>query len=325
MTGILDRETALAALELAVRAPSLHNTQPWRFRVGPGSLELFADPTRRLPATDPDQRDLLVSCGAVLHHLRVALAALGAFATTNRLPDPDRPEHVATLEVTHRPATHTDLEAVAEIMRRRSDRRAYSSRPVADDRLAELARTAAAQGTLLRIVRPGQARSVLVSAIAEANALQCGNPSYVWELARWTGSRAGRGDGVPSAAVPAATGYGDLPVRRFSATRLHAPEEPEADGAGVLLVLGTSNDDRYARLRAGEALSAVLLAATGMGLATCPLSQPLELPDTRRVVRTAVLDDIMVPQLIVRVGWAPRYPDPFPRTKRRPVADLVDG
>ncbi|HEU5471656.1 MAG TPA: nitroreductase family protein [Actinophytocola sp.] len=324
MTGVLDRETALAALELAACAPSLHNTQPWRFRVGAGSVELFADPTRRLPATDPDERDLLVSCGAVLHHLRVALAVLGVFATTTRLPDPDRPEHVATLEATHHTATHTDLEAAAAIPRRRSDRRAYGSRPVPDDRLAELGRMAAAQGTLLRVVRSAAARSVLVSAIAEADSMQRGNPSYVWELARWTGTRTGLADGVPSASVPAKNGYGDLPVRRFSAPRLHSPGESEQDGAGTLLVLGTSTDDRHARLRAGEALSAVLLAATGMGLATCPLSQPLELPEIRRVVRTGVLDDIMVPQLIVRVGWPPAHPDPFPRTRRRPVADMLD-
>jgi nitroreductase len=320
----IERETALAALELAARAPSLHNTQPWRFRIGAETVEVFADPARRLPATDPDERDLLISCGAVLHHLRVALAALGAFAATTRLPDPDRPDQVATLEVTPRTATHADLEAVAAIMRRRSDRRAYGARPLPDDRLAELTRRAAAQGALLRVVRTAAARSALVSAIAEADHLQRSNPSYVRELAAWTGARTGRDDGVPAASAPTRTGYGDLPVRRFHAPRLHAPEECEPDGAGTLLVLGTSGDDRHARLRAGEALSAVLLAATGMGLAACPLSQPLELPETRRMVHTGVLGGIMVPQLILRVGWAPPHPDPFPRTRRRPVADLLD-
>ena len=227
MTSALDRDTAWAALELAVRAPSLHNTQPWRFRIGAGSVDLFADPTRRLPGTDPDERDLIVSCGAVLHHLRSALAAFGTFATTTRLPDPDRPEHVATLEFTSRTGTHADLETAAAILRRRSDRRAYLPWPVPDDRLAELARGAAAYGTVLRVVRSAGARSRLVSAIAE------GEPA----------------------------------------------------GAGTLLVLGTSTDDRYARLRTGEALSSVLLAATAMGLATCPLSQPLELPGIRQAVR----------------------------------------
>ncbi|MDX6584329.1 MAG: hypothetical protein QOI10_3513, partial [Solirubrobacterales bacterium] len=64
--------TVLAALELAVRAPSLHNTQPWRWRVGDESVQLYLDQARQLPATDPEGRELIISCGAALHHLLVA-------------------------------------------------------------------------------------------------------------------------------------------------------------------------------------------------------------------------------------------------------------
>ena len=75
LAAAVDRRTVRAAIELASRAPSVHNSQPWRWMVGPHSVHLYADLRRWLPATDADGRDLVVSCGAALHHLRVALAA----------------------------------------------------------------------------------------------------------------------------------------------------------------------------------------------------------------------------------------------------------
>lgn len=321
--GWLDPDTVRAALELAVRAPSIRNSQPWRFRAGATVIELHADPTRHLEATDPDGRDLLISCGAALHHLRVALSALGWLPVTTRLPDPDRPEHLATVRVMPRVSRHADLALAVSIPRRRSDRRAYSARPVPDDRLEELARRAATEGARLRVVRGGPVRAALVSAIAEADVVQRANPAYGYELARWTGRRAGP-DGVPSAAVPPAGGYGDLVLRRFSPLRLHEAIASEEDGAGMLVILGTGADDRLARLRAGEAASTILLAATQLGLATCPLTQPLEIPATRDLIRTRALNGELVPQLVLRIGWPLDPPNPFPTTQRRPVAEVLE-
>ena len=74
------------------------------------------------------------------------------------------------------------------------------------------------------------------------------------------------------------------------------------------------------QLRAGEALSAVLLHATALGLATCSLTYPLELPSTYRLVRDVLLEGRLSPQILVRVGWAPT--EPVPSTPRRPVAEV---
>jgi nitroreductase len=98
----------------------------------------------------------------------------------------------------------------------------------------------------------------------------------------------------------------------------------EQDGAGTLLVLGTTADDRMSRLRAGEAASAVLLAATRLRLATCPLSRPLEIPAIRELVRTRVLDAVAIPQLVLRIGWPTDQPNPFPATRRRAVFDVIE-
>jgi nitroreductase len=318
---MLTSATLDAALELAVRAPSIHNTQPWRFGVNAEGLHLHADATRRLPATDPDERDLMISCGAVLHHLRTALAALGFLAVTDRLPDPSNRHHVATIETIPRVPTRDSLTLAVSIPRRRSDRRAYQPTQPGPDVAVELARHAAAYGTLVHPVS-GAARAALVAAIAEADALQRENPCYAAELARWTGHRA-TADGIPHTNAPTATTIGDLAVRQFTAPSLHTPPESTPDGAGTLLILATTNDDRLSRLRAGEATSAVLLAATRLGLATCPLTQPLEIPAIRNQLRTTMLGATTTPQMIIRIGWPAPSPNPFPTTRRRPVSHVL--
>jgi hypothetical protein len=321
MKNFPDDASIRAALELAVRAPSVHNSQPWRFQVGTRHIQLHADTTRHLGATDPDGRDLVISCGAALHHLRIALAALGWLPLTRRAPDPAAPDHLATVEPLPRRATQADLALAVSIPRRRTDRRGYLPRAVPAGSLDELTRVAAREGVALRVIHPGSAAyGNLLSAIAEADQFQRANPSYVHELAAWTGRRTT--DGIPTGDTTVATAF---PVRQFAPSRLHTSTIPsEEDGVGTLLVLGTTDDDRTARLRAGEAASAVLLTATRMRLATCPLTQPLEVPATRESVRTDVLHGQLVPQLVLRIGWPTDEPHPTPATTRRPVADVVD-
>ena len=123
-------ETIRAVLTLATQAPSVHNSQPWHWRIGARSLHLYADASRHLPQTDPDRRDLLLSCGATLHHCSVALAAMGWHAKIHRLPNPGDPNHLASIEVNPQPPGELDVTLAAAIARRRTDRRNYSNWPV---------------------------------------------------------------------------------------------------------------------------------------------------------------------------------------------------
>ena len=134
------------AVEQATRAPSVHNTQPWRWRIGPHSVDLHADWDRHLPATDPDRRDLVLSCGVALHHLRVALAATGLHTEIDRFPDPEDRGHLATVEF--QPDCEIDVAAARlypAIAARRTDRRRFSRRPVQHEHIEAL--VAAARGT----------------------------------------------------------------------------------------------------------------------------------------------------------------------------------
>lgn len=317
-----DDHTVTAALALAVRAPSVHNTQPWRWRVGDRSVHLYADPGRQLRETDPDGRDLLLSCGAALHHLRVGFAALGWRAEVHRLPNPADPVHLASVELHRHEPDSGEIALAAAIPRRRTDRRRHSSWPVPGSHIEAMAERAADEGVILRETT-GSARYHLARAIFEAARLHAADPAYRMELAAWSGRHFAT-EGVPALNVPPPDPTpGALPGRPFADPQLTQPQGAAGeDDETVLLVLATASDDPMSRLRAGEATSAVLLTATNLGLASCPLTEPLEISDTREQIQRKVTA-ATVPQMVMRIGWAPVNADPLPATPRRPLADVV--
>jgi nitroreductase len=299
-TRHIDRRTLRSALALAAAAPSVHNSQPWRWVVGPQAVHLYADLARWLPATDRLGRDMIMSCGAALHHARVALAAAGVASSVHRMPNLDEPDHLAALHLHPRPAEDTDLALAAAVLRRRTDRRRFTGWEVPAAFVDELCERAAEQGALLRPVTAAGPRERLLEAIEEAAEVPAASAV---DLLRET---------VPS-------GGGTL--RRFGDGLVRRPADAEPDGA-LLAVLGTASEDPLSQLRAGEALSAVLLHATGLGLGTCPLSRPLEVGSSRQFVRDDVFGGGAAPQLVVRVGWAPLGTPPRP-TPRRPIDEMI--
>ena len=311
------------AVEHALRAPSVHNTQPWHWRIRPDAVELHADWNRHLVATDPDRRDLVMSCGAALHHLQVALAAGGLAVHVHRVPDPEDPGHLATVEV--RPGTGDPADAAQfpAIDRRRTDRRRMSHRPVPPGDVQELAEHARRVGTLLLPVTTAAMRMRFTATLVQAGHRQESTPGYVAELQRWTRRYAGGHDGIPATNVaPSPVGLvGTSPLRRFPREELSQPPQPSghgpADDAAELLVIATPHDGPLDWLRAGEATSAVLLVATSMGLATTPLSQALEVETTRHEIQQEVLHVPEHPQIIIRVGWPAAGAAELPVTQRR--------
>lgn len=323
------RETIRTALLLAARAPSVHNSQPWRWRVHESStaatVDLFVDPGLQLRQVDPDGRGMVLSCGAALHHLVVALAALGCRCKVHRLPDPGNPDHLASIELCHSGPAHeleqVDISLAAAIPRRRTDRRYFSDWPVAAADIALMGARAARGGVMLRRVDElDRLNAVVARAVFEHDR----DYDYLSELTVWSG-RYKSVAGVPARSVPPPSADAAIPGRVFAGPALSQPAGATgADDRAVMLALGTETDDRLAQLRSGEATSLVLLTATALGLAGCPVTEPLEIAETRAAVRRDVFGTGGYPQMLLRVGWAPINADPLPATPRRALDDTVE-
>ncbi|MBF6301527.1 NAD(P)H nitroreductase [Nocardia amamiensis] len=314
-----DADSVRAALALAVRAPSVHNTQPWQWRVGDTTVHLYADDSRRLPHADPDRRDLLISCGAALHHFRVAARSFGWDTVVHRLPNPADPEHLAAIEFSSTTPTADFVAAARAISQRRTDRRRVTSWEIPEALLTEITAAGTAEGAMISEIPGGPTRIRLVRAFQDAARQHHADPAYQAELAAWSGRHAAE-EGVPARSTVTAA---DPLTREFHNPTLTEAVLHDLDVRGGLLLVHTSSDDPLSRLRAGEATSAVLLAATEIGLATCPLTEPLELPSTRELIRADLLSGSGFPQLIVRIGWAATSAAQVPMTPRRALDDVV--
>ncbi|MBV8928175.1 MAG: nitroreductase family protein, partial [Mycobacteriaceae bacterium] len=272
-------------------------------------------------STDPDSRDLMLSCGAALHHCVVALAAIGWQARVHRFPNPADQLHLAAVEVYRQRAADLDVALAAAIPRRRTDRRHYSSWPVPAADITLMGARAARSGVMLRQV---ESLPKLQKIVAQAVWQHATDHDYLTELTMWSGRYASLA-GVPARNVPPADPTAPIPARLFAGPALAQPPDISSEGdAAVVLALGTKDDSNLSRLRAGEATSLVLLSATTLGLASCPITEPLEIRATRDSVQADVFGLSGFPQMLLRVGWAPVNADPLPATPRRPVEEVVE-
>ncbi|GAB3155605.1 NAD(P)H nitroreductase [Micromonospora sonneratiae] len=303
-------------------APSVHNTQPWRWRVQPDGLELYAVRDRQLAVTDPDGRLLAVSCGTGLHHARVALAAQGWAARVTRLPDPADPDLLARIVVTGPSAPTSDAVELAACLRERhTDRRPVSTEPVPTRSLDAIRKAVADEDLQLHILGANQVYE-LAAAASRAAEVEAKDPVFQQELQYWTTRTGPAGTGLPAEVLPAHAAETTVPGRDFGREGT-LPVGPGHDRAAAYGLLYGDEDEPKNWLRAGEALSAAWLTATRLGVSVVPLSAVVEVVSTRHTLRR-LLADLGYPYLALRLGIAdPAQPAP-PHTPRMPVTQVVD-
>jgi hypothetical protein len=315
-------EALEASARASLHAPSVFNTQPWRWRLSGETLELRADRSRTLNTTDPEGRLLLLSCGAALHHARVALAAAGWAAQIVRLPDSADPDLLARVTITGTADVDTRAERLATaIPLRRTDRRSFGERALSEQTLTELRQAVEAEGACLHLVRRDQ-MPMLATSTGRAADAELMDPAYREELQQWTHRPEGSGDGVP-ASTAVRQGPRRVPIRDYAPDG--APGLAAGDGFDLgaeYVVLFGSADQPDDLLRGGEALSALLLGATADGVATAPLSDTIEVEWPRELLR-GLLAGVGEPYLVVRLGYS-EATEELPPAPRRRAEDVIE-
>jgi len=310
-------DAALRACVLAgVAAPSIHNTQPWRFRIRDGGIDVFADPTRRLDVIDPFGRELHISVGAALFNIRLAMRMHGRTPALRLLPDPDVPDFVARIVPGRPAAPGASLTALAQaIPRRHTNRRPFARMVVPASVVEDLTAAADVEGATLRVA-DAVARGAILGLVRTAEHRLRAKGLYRAEMTEWTHPVPGRRDGVPPSAFGPWDAMEALPLRDFGFTLPHRQRPSEQfEPYPTIVVLCTGGDSLQDWLRAGQALQRLLLAATVHGLAATPMSQPLEIPTLREMVTATG----RWAQLILRLGYAqPTHPSP-----RRPLSEVL--
>jgi len=312
------RQALREAADAARYAPSIHNTQPWKWLVQHDRLELHAVTGRQLTVQDPDAHMLLLSCGAALHHARVALAAAGWQCRV------DRPAGTPLAII--QPGRQSDpapdaVRLFEQLKARHTDRRTVSDTPLPRDVLDALVAATESEGAWLHLV--GREQLVDLAVVVErAGRTESSDERLREETARWVGGERPDGTGIPAANLPAGQPLTTVAERDFGRSGT-LPVGEGHDTAATYAVLYGTGDERPEWLRAGEALNALWLAATANGAGLLPLSAPIEIGYTRLELRR-IIGDLGAPYLVVRLGILDDAGAKPAQTPRLPVDQVIE-
>jgi nitroreductase len=306
----------------AARAPSVHNTQPWRFRAGQYAIELYADQGRKL-RVDPVGREMLISCGAALFGLRLAVRSLGYQPVVELLPDRARLRLLARVRFgAAEPMTARERQMLEALPHRHTHRGTFAPGPLPAGLVAGLQHDALAEGATLALVDRTLAYERLADVVGAAGRRQDLDPLAQADVRRWSRDAADPArDGIPAHAFAAKAGRqpGRLPQRDFdlgAGLGLLATDGPPPAATAVLL---TPGDGRADWLRAGQALHRLLTHAASKWVFASLHTQPLEAAAIRALIRDRLALP-GAPQVLVQLGLV----HSAHITARRPPAELIE-
>jgi nitroreductase len=286
-------------LNYAILAPSLHNTQPWKFAVHGNAIRVFADRTRHLQVADPNARELYISIGCALENLLTAATYFGLGANVTYFPDPKDEAWIATISFGETGITVSlnDQECFHSIPLRHTNRQIYVNKPLNDRDVHRLRGCLHKENITLQLTDNPVIKQAIDGLVISADITQFADPDYRDELNQWI--------------TQGEFGYRWLIARvgQLATTYLashHKPTKPDADtvlNAPVLALLSTNSDDRLAQVKTGQVFERIALNATALNIGIQPLSQILQVGELKPEVSKLFTEGAAFPQMAFRLGY----------------------
>jgi hypothetical protein len=308
----------------AILAPSGHNTQPWLFKINDDYIEVIADRTRALPVIDPEDVELIISAGAALENLFVAMKYFGYGPKIDYFPDEGDNDLLARVKLIEKyEPSDNDIKLFKAIPKRRTNRTQFADQGVDGLILQKIETCVYVDKTNLLVIKDSAKREEALKLIERGDKVQCEDKSFCRELAQWVHpNRKNSKDGIPgyafgmndliSYAGPFFIGnleWGDIQAAR---------DRNLVKGSPVLAVLECKENNPINWLFTGMSLSRMLLTACDEGISASYLNQPIEVPDLKKQLKE-MLGLNGYPQLIIRMGYGKQVK----ATPRRDVDEVI--
>jgi nitroreductase len=311
-------------VRLGTLAASSHNTQPWRFLLGPREITILPDFARRCPVVDPDDAHLFKSLGCAAENIVHAAAARShaahvAFDTDARC-----------IRITLEPSAASGRTATLHeaIPKRQCTKRPYDGRPIAGEHVALLEASGAGDGVRTLLIEDATTRDAIIALVRRGDMQQLTDPAFRKEFFAWLryndNEAIAAGDGLASRTA----GQPSLPswlARPMAQLILRGSAQARTDERNIrtspmLVAFATASDTPEAWVEIGRVYERFALQATALGIRTAFINQPIEVatlqPELARVLRL----DGEKPLLLIRAGYGPQAPF----SMRRPVEEVIE-
>lgn len=313
-------------VKYAILAPSGHNTQPWLFEINEDemSINLYADRTRALPVIDPEDTELIISCGTALENLIVAMKYFEYYAEVEFFPSETDNDFLAKIKpiIGYEPDAE-DIKLFKAIKNRHTNRMPFADETIDGIKLQKLKSIASEERINFHVIEAEEIREEIIKIIEQGDKVQAANKSFCRELAQWVHpNRTNSKDGIPGYAF----GMGDLIsfgspffIGNLNWGDIQAGRDRNLiKGSPVLAIMESKNNRPIDWLHTGIALEKLLLKASSEGIAASYLNQPIEVPELREKLRL-LLGLKGQPHLIIRMGYGKEVKP----TPRRDIEEVI--
>ena len=306
----------------AVKAPSGHNTQPWKFRQNESAVEIHPNFDRRLPVVDPDDRELFVSLGCAVENLCLAAQTKG-YKSAVSVGDTG----VVTVSLMEKADIKTN-PLFNQIDARQTNRSVYSGEEIALDALKRLQAIRSEDGVSVHYyARQTKQFNDIEQYVLRGNTHQMQNEAFKAELKSWMRFNKKHQDQTLDGLSYAVFGAPNVPrwmAEPIMAMAINAKAQNKADrkkieSASHLVLFTTANNTPNEWVGLGRTLQRFLLTATELEIVHSYLNQPNEEAEiATEMVRILGLTR-EYPTILLRIGYGKQQA----YSKRRPVEDVI--